>query len=397
MKTRLLSLFDFFKAPKPIPPGVYSYQSPPDAPVPQKYFLRVEPNRSSTLVVNASLILHLNPIATEFAYAFLNQIDEANMIRNVLKKYRIDEQTLRHDYASFLEKLNSVMQTEDLDPIEFFGFERATGQDLENLTAPFRLDCALTYRLPEDTSVIYTPVERVKQELSTEEWKSILDKAWEAGIPHILFTGGEPTLRSDLLDLIVHAEQNGQVCGLITDGHVFHNISTLDGFLNAGLDYLMLLFNPQSPESWQLIEKIAPRDIFITVHLTLNAENVPYIAENIARLASIGVNALSLSAISTEFVPQLNQASELAAYHDIKLVWDLPVPYSKFNPVRQEVLDEDHLQGAGKTWLYVEPDGDVLPGQGIPFVLGNLIAQEWEEIWKNCQNYVKNKAHIGVA
>jgi MoaA/NifB/PqqE/SkfB family radical SAM enzyme len=289
------------------------------------------------------------------------------------------------------------MQTEDLDPIEFFGFERATERDLKNLSAPFRLDCALTYRLPEDTSLIYTPVERVKQELSTEAWISILDKAWEAGILHIIFTGGEPTLRSDLLDLIHHAQQNGQVCGLITDGHIFDDIRTLDNFLNVGLDHLMLLLEPQNRESWQLIEKITPLDIFTTVHLTIHAENVPYIANNIARLASIGINALSLSAISTEFIPQLNQAAELAAYHGIKLVWDLPVPYSKFNPVRLEVIDEDRWEGSGRTWLYVEPDGDVLPSQGIPFALGNLITQEWEEIWKNCQNYVENKAHLGVA
>jgi MoaA/NifB/PqqE/SkfB family radical SAM enzyme len=397
MKTKFLSLFDIFKAPKPVPPGVYSYQSPPDAPTPQKFFLRVEPDGSSTLVVNASLILHLNPVATEFAYAFLKQIDEDQMICNVLRKYRIDEETLRHDYASFLEKLNSVMQTEDLDPIEFFGFERATERDLKNLSAPFRLDCALTYRLPEDTSLIYTPVERVKQELSTEAWISILDKAWEAGILHIIFTGGEPTLRSDLLDLIHHAQQNGQVCGLITDGHIFDDIRTLDNFLNVGLDHLMLLLEPQNRESWQLIEKITPLDIFTTVHLTIHAENVLYIANNIARLASIGINALSLSAISTEFVPKINQAAELAAYHGIKLVWDLPVPYSKFNPVRLEVIDEDRWEGSGRTWLYVEPDGDVLPSQGIPFALGNLITQEWEEIWKNCQNYVENKAHLGVA
>ena len=397
MKNRLLSIFDIFKNPKPIPPGVYSYQSTPDAPEPQKYFLRVEPDGSSTLLVNASLILHLNPVATEFAYAFIKQIDEAQMIRNVLKKYRIDEQTLRRDYASFLEKINSVIQTEDLDPIEFFGFERATERDLANLSAPLRLDCALTYRLPDDTSILYTPVERVKQELSTEEWKSILDKAWEAGIPHIIFTGGEPTLRSDLLDLIHHAEQNGQVCGLITDGHIFNDARTLDNYLNVGLDHLMLLLEPQNRESWQIIEKILPLDIFTTVHLTINGENVLSVADNIARLASIGINALSLSAISTEFVPQLNQASELAAYHGIKLVWDLPVPYSKFNPVRLEVIDEDRWEGSGKTWLYVEPDGDVLPSQGIPFVLGNLITQEWEEIWKNCQNYVENKTHLGVA
>ncbi|RCK76117.1 MAG: Coenzyme PQQ synthesis protein E [Anaerolineae bacterium] len=397
MKTRLLTLFDIFKAPKSIRPGVYLYQSAPDAPVPQKMFLRVEPNGSSSLVVNASLILHLNPVATEFAYAFINQVDEDTMIRNVMKKYRIDEETLRHDFASFLDKLEAVTKTEDLDPFEFFGIERATEQDLENLSAPFRLDCALTYRLPEDTSIVYAPVERVKKELSTDEWKSILDKSWRAGIPHIIFTGGEPTLRSDLLDLILHAEQNGQVCGLITDGHVFRNPNTVNDFLNAGLDHLMILLDAQSEESWQLIEKITPMDIFTTVHLTIYGENASYLTQSIARLASIGVNALSLSASSPDFVSHINQASELAAYHGIKLVWDLPVPYSKFNPVRLEVIDEELWEGSGKTWLYVEPDGDVLPGQGIPFLLGNLVSLEWEEIWTNCQDYGKNKAHLGVA
>jgi MoaA/NifB/PqqE/SkfB family radical SAM enzyme len=38
-------------------------------------------------------------------------------------------------------------------------------------------------------------------------------------------------------------------------------------------------------------------------------------------------------------------------------------------------------QGAGRAWLYVEPDGDVLPAQGINKILGNLVSDSWEKIW----------------
>ena len=41
-----------------------------------------------------------------------------------------------------------------------------------------------------------------EDELTTEEWKEILDKCRAAGIPQVTFTGGEPTVREDLIELI---------------------------------------------------------------------------------------------------------------------------------------------------------------------------------------------------
>ena len=42
--------------------------------------------------------------------------------------------------------------------------------------------------------------------------------------------------------------------------------------------------------------------------------------------------------------------------------------------------------GPGHAWLYVEPDGDVLPGQGhYQQVLGNLLTDAWESIWQNAK------------
>ena len=39
-------------------------------------------------------------------------------------------------------------------------------------------------------------------------------------------------------------------------------------------------------------------------------------------------------------------------------------------------------EGAGRAWLYVEPDGDVLPSQGNSGkVLGNLLRDEWKMIY----------------
>ena len=37
---------------------------------------------------------------------------------------------------------------------------------------------------------------------------------------------------------------------------------------------------------------------------------------------------------------------------------------------------------AGRAWLYVEPDGDVLPTQGVNRLLGNFLRDPWEKIWK---------------
>jgi MoaA/NifB/PqqE/SkfB family radical SAM enzyme len=50
--------------------------------------------------------------------------------------------------------------------------------------------------------------------------------------------------------------------------------------------------------------------------------------------------------------------------------------------VTYETQEDNVPDGAGKSWLYVEPDGDVLPAQGSSDkILGNLLNDEWEKIY----------------
>jgi MoaA/NifB/PqqE/SkfB family radical SAM enzyme len=99
----------------------------------------------------------------------------------------------------------------------------------------------------------------------------------------------------------------------------------------------------------------------------------------------LGANAISLSAAEpddTSLGQALVQAQHLVAEADLPLKWDLPVPYSAHNPIAIEIRkDQEAVHGTGKAWFYIEPDGDVLPGQGINHVLGNMLGGDWDKIW----------------
>ena len=150
--------------------------------------------------------------------------------------------------ASFTERIETLVHTEDLDPVSYLGFDRVAPHSA-GLTAPLRLDCALTYRLPEGMDADDAPTKRVDRELATAEWISILDKAWAVGIPHVTFTGGEPTLRDDLPELIAYAEVKGMVSGLLSDGLKLSDKDYLNTLLQTGLDHLLFILHPEKSKS----------------------------------------------------------------------------------------------------------------------------------------------------
>ena len=370
--------FNFSKV-QPIPAGVYQMQAAPKDQPPYRIHLRLEPDGAGVLIVNASTVLQLNPTAAEYAYHFIKGTEPEAVAKEVAARYRVNRATALQDYHDFADRMQALLTTPDLDPISYLDFERVPPHSTE-LTAPLRLDCALTYRLPAGTAVEYAPTKRVDRELTTEEWTSILDKAWLAGIPHVTFTGGEATLRDDLPDLIARAEKNGQVCGLLTDGLKLADKSYLDLLLQTGLDHILFMLDPNDPASWKALEVVMPEDIFVTVHITLSDEHAQGAEATLERLASVGVKSLSLTA--TDGRAALAGLQNKAAHLGLALKYDLPVPYSAEHPVALETAEDQVPQGAGKAWLYVEPDGDVLPAQGMADkVLGNILRDPWKQIY----------------
>jgi organic radical activating enzyme len=367
----------FFRKSTPaIKPGIYHYQAPPDDPRNYRLHLRVEPDMRGLLIVNAATVLHLNETATEYAYHLIQNTPPEKAAVEIAARYQVDRSQALADYQDLAERILTLVETPDLDPVTFLDFER-TAPYGGKISAPLRLDCAITYRLPEGADPEAAPTKRVDTELTTNEWKSILSRAWDRGVPHVIFTGGEPTLRDDLPELIAHAEALGQVSGLLTDGLRLADRGYLEKLLQTGLDHILLLAQSDRDAWWQALENVLAADIFTAVHLTITAQNASTVFDVLRKLSSLGLPAISMSSADPSLNQTLADARNLADTLLMTLVWDLPVPYSAQNPVSLEVADQQAPQGAGRAWLYVEPDGDVLPAQGVNKVLGNLTRSDW--------------------
>lgn len=368
-----------FTAPsQPIPAGTYAYQSPPDAENQYRLHLRLEPGGDGILVVNASTVLHLNQTAAEYAWHMVKGSTEEQAGEMVSARYHVDFTQAIRDFRDFKERILTLVHTPDVDPELSLEFDRALPYSRE-LSAPLRLDCAITYRTSSGYDPRIAPMDHVRREMSTEEWKTAIGKAWDAGIPHIVFTGGEATLRPDLPELVAFCEEQGIVTGLLTDGLRLCEKNFLHALLQAGLDHLLITLDPEEETAWECIRDVLPEDIYLAVHLTILPGNAADLNTNLEKLANMGVKAISLSAGKEGLEEALAAARQRAAELKLSLVWDVAVPYSARHPVALE-LPENTPDGAGKAWMYVEPDGDVLPCQGAGVVLGCLLEDSWEKI-----------------
>jgi len=373
-------LADRFAAVRPLTPGTFQRRSIAAEGAPYRVHLRLGEDGSGLLILNASTVLQLNPSAAEWAFHFVQGTPPDRAAAEVAARYRISKRVAREEYEDFVEKIESLLGSPDLDPSMVLQLDRAVPHSAV-LTAPLRLDCALTYRLRPGVTPDAAVTSRVTRELTTDEWGVVLDKAWRAGIPHVTFTGGEATLREDLADLISRAEQNGQVCGLVTDGIRLSDRPYLETLLQTGLDHVLLVLRPEDPLSWNALGALVEADVFLTAHLTLGPETVGGGRGFLERMAKVGVKNLSLSASDPRLTNTMVDLRSVASEQGLLLRWDLPVPFSELNPIAAETAEENVPAGAGTAWLYVEPDGDVLRSpRNTRDRLGNLLTDDWNSL-----------------
>lgn len=379
MTSILQRWFPFTRPAEPIKPGMYASQPKPDAAIPYRLHLRVEADGSGVLLVNAATVLHLNASATAYALELIRDASPTEAARTVRSRFRVSQQRALADYQQLRDQILRLATQPDLDPVVFLGMERREPY-ASRPSAPFRIDLALTYATDPHGTPDPLARKRVERELTTEEWKTVLRSAWAAGIPHVTFTGGEPTRRPDLIALIGYAQELGQVSGLLTEGRRLAETAYLKSLEAAGLDHILLSLAPNDSTSMAGLRAALVSDIYTAVHMTLSGS--PAQARTLLTdLKALGVSAVSLTVADSgaQGRSTLAEARQTVAALGIDLIWDLPAPYSSRHPIQLEL--DAPAEGGGRAWLYVEPDGDVLPTQGIDQVLGNVLRDSWADLW----------------
>ena len=108
---------------------------------------------------------------------------------------------------------------------------------------PMGLLAELTHRCPLQCPYCSNPLEleRAAGELDTATWLRVLDEAADLGVLQVHFSGGEPTARRDLPDLVRRAAGRQLYSNLITSG-VLLDERLLAVLAEAGLDHVQLSF-----------------------------------------------------------------------------------------------------------------------------------------------------------
>jgi radical SAM protein with 4Fe4S-binding SPASM domain len=396
----------FFKK-KEIPRGRFTYRGK-DKYAGMSLQLRIEQSGQGVMVINANTILHLNHTATALAYYFMQGLPQEEVVKKIRRMYRVKAETAKADFETLVYTISTLAQTEKVDPVTFLEIEKEEPFSYQ-YSAPLRMDLALTFRCQNDCIHCYAGGPHETPELTTVQWKSVIDKLSEIGVFILTFTGGEPTLREDLPELLVYAQNKGLVTGLITNGRRLKDKAYVAVLEKSGLDFVQFTLESHKPQihdkmtgakgSWKEtvagIKNAVQSQIYVSTNTTLSKHNAPDFLTTIDFIKGLDVDAFGCNsliysgkapnaseqfALSTEdlqvLLPKIRDKAHMLG---LKFLWYTPTQYCHFDPVHLGLGVKSCT--AAMINACVGPNGDVYPCQSYFESLGNILTDPWEKIW----------------
>lgn len=250
----------------------------------------------------------------------------------------------------------------------------------------------------------------IKNELSTDEWKKIIDKLKEIRVPQVTFTGGEPTKRDDLVELIEYSKWF--VTRLNTNG-VLLTKDLCKKMYDVSLDSVQVtLYSSNEEEHNRLvgannfkqtvegIKNAIEAGINVSTNTPLCKLNKNYV-DTLKFVKELGVkyvtcsglivtgNALKEESVSTQLTSDelydiLKEATEYA--HNNLMEIDFTSPgWMNADKIRELNLNVPSC-GACLSNMAIAPDGTVIPCQSWlkeDSKLGSFLNDDWKKIWNS--------------
>jgi radical SAM protein with 4Fe4S-binding SPASM domain len=390
-----------------LPPGLYTYRITPTGGH-IRIHLRIEPSGSGVLFVDVTDVVHLNPTAARMAKAALDGLSPTAALAQL--PYQLDrtkrrqaEQELHAIYA-MVDRFRNPTQgcptcaVDDLNRVEWFATE---------IHAPYKADLAITYKCNNDCPHCYNEADRLTLEaMPLEDWKRVVDRLCDVGVPHLIFTGGEATLYAELPELIAYAESRGPICGLNSNGRRFADAAYAKKIAAAGLNHLQVtlgshradihdrMMNAHSfDQTVRGIQNAIEAGIHTITNTTLMQMNADDIENTIAFLHQLGIRTFAVNGMiysgggfdTGQAIPEEHMPAKLIRIRDkahelgMRFLWYTPTQYCRLSPVELEIGAK--RCNAGEYSLCIEPNGDVLPCQSYYVAAGNILRDPWDQIW----------------
>jgi radical SAM protein len=144
--------------------------------------------------------------------------------------------------------------------------------------------------------------QRHPDELTTEEGYRLIDRLADFGSPILIFTGGDPMMRRDLVDLIAHATAKGLRCSLTPTATALPTVERLQKVMQAGIRRIALSLDAPSSQvhdafrqvtgSWERTMRILHNaravGLSAQVNTTVSKHNLELLADMPAFIQEVG-------------------------------------------------------------------------------------------------------------
>ncbi len=278
--------------------------------------------------------------------------------------------------------------------------------------APVGMLCELTHRCPLQCPYCSNPtdLERVATELTTAEWQDVMRQAGELGILQVHLSGGEPTVRKDLEDILDAAVKAGLYTNLITAG-VTLGRERMMKLAEIGLDHVQLSIQDVDSDNADrisaykggLAKKIEVSQwakeagMALTINAPIHRQNILNVPRMIEFAIECGAGRIEIAHVQyyawallnrstlmptrESFMTAAKQVEQAREKYKGIIVIDMVVPdyYAKF--------PKPCMGGWAKQILNVTPSGRVLPCHAAESIthlqFDNVKDRRLADIWLN--------------
>ena len=286
------------------------------------------------------------------------------------------------------------------------------------LRAPVGVVCELTYVCEANCPHCFTKIPSPDpNELTTSEWKNVMNELHDLSVFAVSFSGGDPLLRNDVEELVRYVASKGLDVQLVTNGLMFteDKIDTLAlaGLRSARID--LDAANPKTHDSFRGIEGLhqhvtkmisclLEKNISVEIATTLSGYNIDEIPDTIELAWKLGVRRITLDRLysvgpkRSEFwlnmedymglLPRVYETDKKLGNMAIKYP-DMPAAYYKkgLGLSAYEKLKREGKIGAcqaGVLGCVISPVGNVKPcTTSMGITLGNVRRDSFGDVWNN--------------
>jgi len=327
----------------------------------------------------------------------------------------IPKKDMREDLSDMLSILFAVARGEG----EYVNIEKLSIRKYaRNMNAPHRMDLMVSsmsdgegnWKCNQKCVFCYAGGQKMSKarELTTAEWLAAIEKLKIAGVPMITFTGGEPTLREDLCELIDSAKwfvtrlnTNGvlltsELCAKLRDASLDSVQITL--YSHREEIHNELVGSSHFEDTVKGIKNAINAGLDVSINTPLCKINADYI-EMLAFLKALGVRFVTVSGLICTGIAEKNHSDYDLSADELFDIVKAAKEYCSENGMEIDftspgLIDRDKLENIGMNVpscgcclsnMAIAPDGEVVPCQSWlrgDTGIGNILRDDWTRMWR---------------